>query len=221
MANYVSRKYGISLNVDALFDVQAKRLITPISGYIQPAYATPVGILLGIASWYSVYFLKVLSFIWQYTIDRNNFQGKLHIDDALDVFSVHGVTGMVGSICIGIFAEKSVNSHGGDGLVTGSAVLLGKQVAAVAFAAVYAGVLTIAMIFVISHLPLVRLRVRPHDEIIGLDAMPHGHGHRAYNDMFPNFGEASPKIGSRSSHPNYDTIQDDENPILPKLDAQP
>lgn len=129
---------------------------------------------------------------------------------------------MVGSICIGIFAEKSVNSHGGDGLVTGSAVLLGKQVAAVAFAAVYAAVLTMAMIFVIKHLPLVRLRVRPHDELIGLDAMPHGHGHRAYNDMFPNLGgDNSPKVVNRPAHQTYNihNMHDEENPILPKTDT--
>jgi Amt family ammonium transporter len=55
-----------------------------------------VGIILGLASYFSVIL----------------FKHKLRIDDALDVSSVHGVTGAVGSIAIGFCSQKSLNPTG-------------------------------------------------------------------------------------------------------------
>lgn len=56
--------------------------ITPASGYINPLFAPLVGCLIGIGSYYGIIF----------------FKGKLRIDDALDVSSVHGLPGIIGSV---------------------------------------------------------------------------------------------------------------------------
>merc|ERR1711972_31345 len=61
--------------------------ITPASGFVQPLYASLIGVLLGLISHFSIMLLK----------------GKLKIDDALDVGSVHGATGVLGSLLIGVF----------------------------------------------------------------------------------------------------------------------
>jgi Amt family ammonium transporter len=55
-----------------------------------------LALVLGLSSYYSIKLLK----------------HKLHIDDALDVSSVHGVTGMLGSLTIGIASQKSLNPNG-------------------------------------------------------------------------------------------------------------
>ena len=57
---------------------------------------------------------------------------RLKWDDALDVWGVHGVGGITGTILLGVFATKAVNPDGADGLLLGNSTFFGKQVAAVA-----------------------------------------------------------------------------------------
>jgi len=97
--------------------------ITPASGYISSQSSIVIGIILGAASYGSAYFIK----------------HKLRIDDALDVSSVHGLTGIIGSLSIGFVSEKSLNPTGGaDGLFFGNPKLLGLQFLGVIVAILWA-----------------------------------------------------------------------------------
>jgi Amt family ammonium transporter len=88
-------------------------------------------------------------------------------DDALDVFGVHGVGGMWGTIATGLFAEKAVNEAGGNGLFFGDVHQFLIQLLLIVVTAVFAGVMTwIIFKFVDA---LVGIRVEKNDEIIGLD----------------------------------------------------
>ncbi len=88
-------------------------------------------------------------------------------DDALDVFGVHGVGGMWGTIATGLFAEKVVNEAGGNGLLFGDVHQFLVQVLLIVVAPVFAGIMTwIIFKFVDA---LVGMRVEKKDEIIGLD----------------------------------------------------
>ena len=83
---------------------------------------------------------------------------SLDWDDALDVWGVHGVGGVLGVICLGLFAFKAVNPDGGaDGLLHGNAAFFLKEVGSVVFAAVYAFVFTYLMLFVINKITPVKV----------------------------------------------------------------
>jgi len=123
------------------------------------------GIIIGIASWFAI----------------KLFKGKLKIDDALDVSSVHGVTGAVGSIAIGIFGSKKINPNGQDGLLFGNPKQLGIQTLGVVVAAGWA-IFWTAMILIILN-KLMNIRITEKDEKIGLDLIQHGasaHQHKVH-----------------------------------------
>jgi Amt family ammonium transporter len=146
--------------------------ITPASGYIDPQYGAIIGIIVGLSSYFTILL----------------FKHKLRIDDALgkafpflflfkikylDVSSVHGVTGIVGSIAIGFFGEKSFNDDGLDGLFFGShsPYLLGVQSMAVIVVGLWSGFITIILLKLIEK--IVGLKIE-HDEELGLDEEEHG-----------------------------------------------
>ena len=101
--------------------------ITPASGYIRSYYAALSAFVIVIGAYTGVYVLKE----------------KLHIDDALDVSSVHGITGMIGSLAIGFFADKSVNPQGADGWVHGNFRQVWVQCMGVAVALAWSCVITL------------------------------------------------------------------------------
>ncbi|CAF1540603.1 unnamed protein product [Adineta ricciae] len=131
--------------------------ITPASGYIDPQYGAVIGVILGFTSYLSIFLIK----------------HKLRIDDALDVSSVHGITGIVGSLAIGFFGQKSFNEDGRDGLFFGSnsPYLLGVQAMAVVITGSWSAIITIILLKLIDK--LVGLKVSFDDEI-GLDEGEHG-----------------------------------------------
>jgi Amt family ammonium transporter len=90
--------------------------ITPASGFVSVEHSFVIGIAIGFASYTGVIL----------------FKEKLKIDDALDVSSVHGVAGIIGSLSIGLFASKLVNPAGPDGLFFGNPAQLGIQAIAAA-----------------------------------------------------------------------------------------
>lgn len=135
--------------------------ITPASGYIGIQAAAIVGVAIGLASYFSIKLLKE----------------KLHIDDALDVSSVHGVPGIVGSLAIGVCTKSEYNPLGASSLIYGaSGTLLGYQVAAVLLAVVWSGFWTFVIAMVLQALPCGpgRLRIQAELESEGLDARYHG-----------------------------------------------
>jgi Amt family ammonium transporter len=97
---------------------------------------------------------------------------RLGYDDALDAFGVHGVGGLLGALLTGVFAQKSLNEAGANGLLFGNPKQLVLQALACLAAAAYAVVLTLVILKVID--ALVGLRVSRDDEREGLDINLHG-----------------------------------------------
>ncbi len=129
--------------------------ITPASGFVGPAGALVIGISAGFICFNATVFLKQ----------------KLHIDDSLDVFPVHGVGGALGTILVGIFASNELGlfSGQGDGLPIGEQLVV--QLIGVGAVAVYTGVLTFVILKIIDL--VVGLRVSEEEETEGLDINQH------------------------------------------------
>jgi Amt family ammonium transporter len=134
--------------------------VTPAAGFIDPQSSFFLGIVLGLASYYAILLLKEH---WK-------------IDDALDVSSVHGVTGIVGSLAIGIVATQLVNPAGPNGLLFGNPMQLAIQALGVAVAAVMGFVGTLVIMKLIDR--TIGLKVKEEEEDIGLDITQHAE--RAY-----------------------------------------
>jgi Amt family ammonium transporter len=100
----------------------------------------------------------------------------LKIDDALDVSSVHGVTGIVGSLAIGLIASTLINPAGPDGLLYGNPMQLAIQALGVGVAAALGFGGTIIIMKIID--ATIGLKVREEEEDIGLDITQHAE--RAY-----------------------------------------
>lgn len=127
--------------------------ITPCAGYIEPWAAAIVGLMAAVVCYLAVELRK-----------------KLDWDDALDVWGVHGVGGILGSILVGVFASKSVN--GVSGLIYGNVHQFGVQLFAVALTAVYSYAVTWGILKVVNVFDPIRV---PEDvEIEGLDTAIHG-----------------------------------------------
>lgn len=122
--------------------------ITPCAGYIEPWAAVIVGLASAAICYYAV-----------------QVRIKLNLDDALDVFGVHGVGGILGSILVGIFASPAINSV--KGLLYGNVRQFWLQTASVVFVAVYSFVVTMAIFKVLNIIEPVR--VSEEIEIKGLD----------------------------------------------------
>ncbi len=135
--------------------------ITPAAGFIGVGPAIIVGIVSGIVTFYAVYFKE-----------------KVSLDDALDVFAVHGLGGMIGLLGCGIFASKAINAGGADGLINGSADLLINNVILIVATFAYALIVTLVLMKILDFIPGLQLRSSENDEDSGLDASDHGE--RAY-----------------------------------------
>jgi Amt family ammonium transporter len=125
--------------------------ITPACGFVNPMNAIFIGMLVSLFCYIAIAYIK----------------GKLGYDDALDVFGVHGVGGMWGTIATGIFAEKAVNAAGADGLFLGGTHQFLVQCLLILVAPVFAGVVTWILFKAVD--ALMGMRVEKKDEIVGLD----------------------------------------------------
>ena len=125
--------------------------ITPACGFVNPMNAIFIGMLVSLFCYIAIAYIK----------------GKLGYDDALDVFGVHGVGGMWGTIATGIFAEKAVNAAGADGLFLGGTHQFLVQCLLILVAPVFAGLVTWILFKVVD--ALMGMRVEKKDEIVGLD----------------------------------------------------
>jgi len=133
--------------------------ITPASGFVGPIGGIAIGIAAGLVCFFATNYVKQ----------------RLHIDDSLDVFAVHGVGGMLGSILVSIFALPVL---GGIGLAPGMTFTtqLAAQLAGVAVVAIWSTVVTYGLLRLCD--ALVGLRVSAEEESDGLDLS--SHGERAY-----------------------------------------
>jgi Amt family ammonium transporter len=127
--------------------------ITPAAGFVDASAAIVIGFAAGTVCYGAILLRE-----------------RLKVDDALDVWAVHGVGGTIGALLTGVFAVAAVN--GASGLIDGNAGQVGKQFVAVAAVWVYSGVVTFVILKVIDL--AIGLRVGEEEEEAGLDASQHG-----------------------------------------------
>jgi ammonium transporter, Amt family len=130
--------------------------ITPAAGYV----TVPSSLLIGLGAAIVCYF------------GVNVLKARFGYDDSLDVFGVHGLGGTWGALATGIFATKTVNAAGADGLLAGNAVQLLNQLKGVGAAWLLAIVGTFVIFKAIAF--IMPLRVSEEDETSGLDLALHG-----------------------------------------------
>ena len=134
--------------------------ITPASGFVGPAGALVIGFSAGVLCFFATHFLK----------------NKLKIDDSLDVFPVHGVGGIIGTVLTGVFASAALGIFSGHGdIQIGNQVLI--QLVGVVATLVWVGVLTYVILKICDL--TVGVRVPEDDEVEGLDLV--SHEERGYN----------------------------------------
>lgn len=134
--------------------------ITPAAGFVGPNAAIIIGLIAG-----TVCFLVVSS------------KTRLRLDDSLDVIGIHGVGGLVGTLCLGIFASKAANPGGVDGLLAGNSAQLISQMLGIVVVGVYAFVVS-WILFKVIH-SVMGLRLTDEAEVEGLDYTEHSE--TAYN----------------------------------------
>uniref|UniRef100_A0A6B2L4J5 Ammonium transporter n=1 Tax=Arcella intermedia TaxID=1963864 RepID=A0A6B2L4J5_9EUKA len=130
--------------------------ITPASGFVNPEWALLIGLILGLSSYVGVHILK----------------HKLHIDDALDVCVVHGLTGMIGSLCIGLFASKDINPLGQNGAFYGHPLQIVYQFLGVIVTSGWSAFWTFVLLVIIDK--VIGIRVTMEVEEKGLGVSEHG-----------------------------------------------
>jgi Amt family ammonium transporter len=129
--------------------------ITPASGFVTPMAAIGIGVGAGILPWLAVTYLK----------------GVLGYDDSLDAFGVHGIGGIWGVIATGLWATKTINPDGADGLFYGNPIQLWIQVKAVLVTVVYSFMVGALLLKIVDI--VMKLRVSEHEERVGLDLTQH------------------------------------------------
>lgn len=100
-----------------------------------------------------------------------HYKSKSSLDDTLDVFPCHGIGGMVGMILTGVFATKSVNTAGTDGLFYGNPAFFFTQLKGLAIVITYSFTVSFAIFKFINF--ILPIRVTKQDELLGLDASQH------------------------------------------------
>jgi len=135
--------------------------VTPAAGFVGPNSAIIIGCLAGVICYGAV-----------------NLKSRLKLDDSLDVVGIHGVGGIIGTLCLGIFASTAVNPEGVDGLLAGNALQLGKQ----AFGVIVVGGYTLVVSWILLKIihSTIGLRVHEDAEVVGLDSTEHTE--TAYNN---------------------------------------
>lgn len=136
--------------------------ITPCAGFV-PLWSAPIiGTAAGLICYFAV-----------------QMKNRLKWDDALDVWGVHGVGGVLGTILLGVFASSTVNKAvATNGLFFGETSFFFKQLITVVAASAYAFIFTYIMLVLINF--VVKVRVKEEDEKAGLDLALHGE--KAYDE---------------------------------------
>ncbi len=132
--------------------------ITPASGFVGPGGALIIGVLAGFVCFHATAFIK----------------RRLKIDDSLDVFPVHGVGGIIGTLLAGVFASTELGLFSGFGFAKGISGMMG-QLQVQSIGVVATGLFTAVMTWLILKLVgmFSPLRVDEEEEIQGLDVSLH------------------------------------------------
>lgn len=134
--------------------------ITPAAGFVDVSGALVIGAVASLVSYAAIYYLKP----------------KLGYDDALDVFGIHGMSGIWGAIATGIFATPFINEAAG--LLYGNPEQLLIQILSVVVTLVYSFVVSYVIAKVLDK-AMGGIRVEEHEEVTGLDTNLHEES--AYN----------------------------------------
>jgi len=130
--------------------------ITPAAGYVTVGSSAMIGIMSAIVCYLAV-----------------EFKNKMKWDDALDVWGVHGMGGVFGTIILGLFATKTINEGIPNGVFYGGDwSLFGKEVVALLFAIVWASAFTWFSLHIIDRITPVKVSEDIQEE--GLDIHMHG-----------------------------------------------
>lgn len=133
--------------------------ITPASGFVGPGGALIIGVSAGVVCFYSTIYIKQ----------------KLKIDDSLDVFPVHGIGGILGTLLAGVFASTELGAFSGFGYAEGISTMLGQvtvQLIAIGSTILYTAVVSYVL-FKLVALMTKGLRVSKEQETTGLDLTEH------------------------------------------------
>ncbi len=135
--------------------------ITPASGFVLPMQAVLIGLIAGAVCFWACTWLKI----------------KCGYDDSLDVFGVHGVGGMTGTLLAGVLAVGALSASpelpgGIHGLIEGNPRQILAQAYGIVVTILWSGILTAIILKAVG--ALVPLRVRQEDEVMGLDVSQHG-----------------------------------------------
>src|SRR5262249_27501974 len=126
--------------------------ITPASGFVNVTAAILIGLGAGVFCYWAIQLRTKLT----------------KIDDALDVFGVHGIGGAWGALATGLFATLAVNADGANGLFYGDPGTFVKQCIAVVAVVLYSGAATWLILKLIDL--TIGLRVEEREEVLGLDS---------------------------------------------------
>jgi Amt family ammonium transporter len=133
--------------------------ITPASGFVGPGGALVIGVMAGFVCYFSTSYIKRV----------------LKIDDSLDVFPVHGVGGILGTLMAGLFSATTLGVFSGYGFADGIETMaeqFGVQLLGVVAGIVYTALVTFGILKIVDL--MLGLRVSDEDEIEGLDVNQHG-----------------------------------------------
>jgi Amt family ammonium transporter len=153
LASYLHRR-KVSVVGAACGAVAGLVAITPASGFVTAGGALVIGLVVG-------------GLCYSATLLRE----RLKVDDALDVFAVHGVGGMFGAVATGVFATAAINELG-KGLIDGNAGQLLTQLIAVGATVAYAVVATFVIVKLVD--VILGIRISATEEELGLDLSTHG-----------------------------------------------
>ena len=129
--------------------------VTPAAGFIAPGSAMLFGIVAAAVCYPMIQLVKQ----------------RLQIDDSLDVFAVHGVGGMIGSLLLAVFISPSFGGTGfAEGMTLGRQIVA--QIAGVGIVAVWSGIATVVCSLMVSM--VIPMRVSEDEEREGLDITSHG-----------------------------------------------
>ncbi|KHS49190.1 MULTISPECIES: ammonium transporter [Novosphingobium] len=129
--------------------------VTPAAGFIAPGSSMLFGVVAAAVCYPMIQLVKQ----------------RLEIDDSLDVFAVHGVGGMIGSLLLAVFISPSFGGTGfAEGMTLGRQVVA--QVAGVGIVAIWSGIATVVCSLMVSM--VIPMRVSEDEEREGLDITSHG-----------------------------------------------
>lgn len=128
--------------------------ITPAAGFVAIPQSITIGVIAAIVSNIAVY-----------------YKSKSKLDDTLDVFPCHGVGGMVGMLLTGVFATKTVNGAGAEGLIYGGFDFFFTQVKALGIVVGYSFLASYGIFKLINYINPMRVSVE--EEELGLDETQH------------------------------------------------